>query len=381
MEFGLTDDQKAILATIDRFVETHIPLSEQRRRDAARDPPYGLLRLMGEAGLIALPFPEAYGGLSAPWETVALVQERFGWRAWMAGSLFNRTVGFGGLSLLTYGSEVQKAALLPRLIRGELLFALALTEDGAGSDAAAIRTTATRDGKGWRLDGCKRWISDAEAADFLVVVAREPGTAGPESVTLFLAPKGLDGVSFRRIETVGNNCLPTFEVTFDAARLPADASIGGEGRGFRCLMSTLHFARAGMAAAVTGYAQFAVDLALEHARTRVQFGRPIGTNQAIAHRLADMQMRVDQSRAVARDLARRIAAGAEARRHAAEAKVIATEALQYVTHHGMQILASAAYDPASDMARIWRDARLYSFGEGANEIQRGIVARELGLPV
>ena len=380
MDFGTDDERAAILDTVDRLVARHLPLDEQRRRDAAHAPPYELLPVLGEAGLLRLPFAVDIGGLGGDWRTVAAVQERFGERAWMLGSLFNRAVGFGGIGLVTYGSEAQRAALMPRLMRGELLFALALTEEQAGSDAAAVTTRAERSADGWRLTGRKVWISDAEAADFMVVVARsDPQAQRARGLSLFLVPKGTAGVSFTPIPKIGNHCLPSFEVAFDGAELPVDALMGQEGEGFAHLASTLHYARAGMAAATTGYAAFALGLALEHARERRQFGRPLGAFQALAHRLADMQMRVDQSRLTARELAWRIATGQPATRQAAQAKVIATECLQYVAHHGMQILASAGYHADSDMARVWRDSRLYSFGEGSNEIQRGIVARELGL--
>lgn len=380
MDFSITAEQSAILDTVDRLVERHLPLHEQRRRDRAAQPPYELLPVLGEAGLLRLPFPETDGGLGGDWGTVGLVQERLGERAWMLASLFNRAVGFGGMGLLVYARPEQRAALLPPLMRGELLFALALTEEGAGSDAAAIATRAERVAGGWRLSGRKVWISDAEAADYMVVAARsDPGSRRAEGLSLFLVEKGTAGVSFAPIPKVGNRCLPSFEVDFANALVPEDALLGEEGRGFSHLAATLHYARAGMAASVTGYAAFALGLALAHARERRQFGRPVGAFQAIAHRLADMAMRVDQSRLVARELAWRIATGAPAARQAAQAKVIATECLQYVTHHGMQILASAGYHAESDMARAWRDGRLYSFGEGANEIQRDIVAREMGV--
>lgn len=380
MEFGIDEEQRAILDTVDKLVDAHLPVSEQRARDAAGDPPYALLKVLGDAGLLRLPFPVQAGGLGASWTTVSLVQERFGMRAWMLGSLYNRAVGFGGMGLVKYAGPALCDALLPRLMAGELLFALALTEDGAGSDAAAIKTRADRTSEGWRLNGRKTWISDAAEADYLVVVARsDPDSLRGAGLSLFLVPKGTEGVETIPIPKIGNNCLPCFEVILKDVILPKDALMGNPGEGFANLGQTLGFARAGMAAATTGYAQFALDLALEHARTRQQFGRAIGGFQVIAHRLADMQMRVDQSRALARHLAAGIASGANVTRLAAEAKVVATECLQYVSHHGMQILASAGYHADSDMARVWRDARLYSFGEGSNEIQRGIIARELGL--
>ena len=378
MDFGLSQEQREILRTADRLVERHLPIEAQRRHDAAHEPPYHLLPVLGEAGLLALPFAAAHGGLEAGWDTVALVQERLGRRAWMLGSLMNRAVGFGGMSLVTYGAPHHRA-LMPQLIRGELLFALALTEPQAGSDAAAITTRAEPVEAGWRLTGHKTWISDAAEADYVVTVARRPGTERHDGISLFLVPKGTPGVHCTRIAKIGNNCLPTFEVRLDGALIPEDALIGEEGNGFAHLASTLHYARAGMAAAVSGYAQFAVDLAVEHARTRQQFGRPLGRFQALAHRLVDMQMAVDRSRLMAFELAWRIREGLPCARQAAAAKVTATETLKYVTDEGMQILASAGYAAESDMARIWRDARLYSFGEGSNEIQRNIIAREMGL--
>ncbi|MEM9048559.1 MAG: acyl-CoA dehydrogenase family protein [Pseudomonadota bacterium] len=378
MDFAETAEQEAILRTVDRLVERHLPLPAQRRYDAQKRPPYHLLPVLGEAGLLGLAFPKADGGLAAGWDTVACVQHRLGLRAWMLGSLMNRAVGFGGMALAHFGAPQQRALLGP-LIEGRLLFALALTEPQAGSDAAAITTLAEPVAQGYRLTGRKSWISDAREADFMVTVARRPGSAGREGISLFLVGKDTPGVAFTPIPTIGNNCLPSFEVSLDGALLASDALLGEPGQGFAHLMSILHYARAGMAAAVSGYAQFAVDLAVAHAQTRRQFGRPIGRFQALAHRLADMQMRVDQARLTAFELAWRIREGLPCARQAAAAKIVSTETLQAVAEAGMQIMASAGYAAESDMARIWRDARLYSFGEGANEIQRNIVAREMGL--
>ncbi|MCG8356215.1 MAG: acyl-CoA/acyl-ACP dehydrogenase [Kiloniellales bacterium] len=380
MDFSLTEEQRQIVNSVERFLERHLPPEEQARRDAQHDPPYHLLKVMADDGLLALPFPQAQGGLGSGWDTVALVQETMGRKGWMAASLFNRAVGFGGMSLMTYGTEAQKAALMPRLIGEGLLFALGLTEPQAGSDAAAVATRARRAGDTWVITGRKSWISDAAEADFIVTVVRtgESGS-GHEGLSILLVPKDTAGVSFSQLPKVGNNALPSYEIAFDGAEVPAEALMGEEGKGFVHLMSTLHYARAGMAAAVTGAAQRAVDLTLAHVTEREQFGRPIGKFQVIQHRLADMQMRVDQSRLTSWHLAWLIREGLPARRHAAQAKVIATEALQYVTQHGMQTLASAGYIIESEMQRLWRDARLYSFGEGSNEIQRNIIARELGL--
>ena len=380
LDFSPSDGDTQLLAAIDRFFERHLPPDEVRRRDEAAIPPYDLLPAMGEMGLFATAVPEAHGGLGLPWETVALVQERLGRSAYMAASIFNRVVGFGAMSILTYGSDAQKSALLPPLLQGRLLISLALTEPGAGSDAAAMVTRARRVEGGWRITGRKTWISDAAGSTFMLTAARsDPDQTGPKGISLFLVPPGSQGVAMTKLPKLGNNCMPSYDIGFDEVFVPADAIIGTEGGGFRHLMSTLHYSRASMAATTMGCAQGAVDLAIAHAKERRQFGKPIGSFQAIRFRLADMQMRVDQARLVVQHLAWLIGTGRECRRQAAQAKVISTEALQFVARHGMQILASAGYAMESDMQRILRDSTLYSFGEGSNEIQRELIARELGL--
>ncbi len=374
MDFAVTPEQQQILDSVDRFARLRLPPGEVRRRDAAHLPPYDLLPEMGAMGLFALPVPVRQGGLGADWVTVALTQERLGWHAYMAASIFNRVVGFGIMSLLTYANSEQIAALLPRLLAGEALVALALTEPEAGSDAAAVRTRAERTPGGWRIHGRKIWISDANGASHLLTVAR-----AEEGITLFLVPRQAAGIAMTELPKVGNNAMPSWDIGFDAVEVDGSALLGAPGTGFRHLMSTLHFSRASMAATVTGCAQAAVDAALAHAKARVQFSKPIGSFQAIRHRIADMQMRVDLSRHAVRHLAWLISTGQPCRREASQAKVVATETLQFVSDAGMQILASAGYSAESDMQRYWRDGRLYSFGEGSNEIQRDLIARELGL--
>jgi alkylation response protein AidB-like acyl-CoA dehydrogenase len=173
--------------------------------------------------------------------------------------------------------------------------------------------------------------------------------------------------------------MPSFDIGLDEVEVGEDALLGEEGRGFAHLMSTLHFSRASMAATVTGAAEAALQLALEHARSRVQFGQPIGQFQSLAHRLADLRTRVDLSRLLVAHLARLIGQGAPCRREAAQAKIVATETLRDVADAGMQIMASTGYAAGSDMQRLWRDSRLYTFGEGANEVLRDSIARDLGL--
>ncbi len=371
---------RMLLDTVDRFFERHIPPEELRRRDRDHEPPYDLLPKLGPTGLLGLPFPKKYGGLEQPWWIVTRVGERMGYRASMLGTLYDTTVCFGGMSLMAYGSEKQKDELLPQIIQGKATFALALTEPEAGSDAGAIRTRATKVEGGWVVNGRKSWSSNAKQSIYMVTPCRtDPESVGHRGITMLLIPPDADGVHMTELQKVGNAGFKSWDIGLDDVFVADDQVMGEIGNGFRNLMSTLHYARAGLAASATGQAQLAVDIAIKHAKERVQFGNPIGSFQVIRHRLADMQMRVDQARLTTYHLADLISREEPCRREAAQAKVIATEALHYVADHGMQILASAGYAAESDMQRIWRDARLYTFGEGSNEIQRNIIARELGL--
>ena len=380
MDFQISDDQRLILDSVDRFMARHLPPAEVRRRDHDHDPPYHLLRLMGDMGLLAIPFPEQYGGLAKDWMTFVLVQERLARLGLMAASLFTRTVCFGGMSLLTYGTAEQKQDLIPRLIAGELLFALALTEPQAGNDAAAIRTRARKVKGGWRINGRKTWISDGHAASYIVTACRTgPAKSGKHGISMFLVPRSSSGLHMTELEKVGHNCMPSWDIGYDDVTLPDGALLGEPGRGMDHLQATLRYARAGQAASAIGQAQAAVDLALAHAKERHQFGQPIGKFQAIRHKLADMQTRVDLARLMLYRLTWLIDGGLPCRMEAAQTKLTATEAYQFVTDRGMQVMASAGYAADSDMQRYWRDSRLYTFTEGSSEIQRNLIAREMGL--
>jgi alkylation response protein AidB-like acyl-CoA dehydrogenase len=380
IDFSPTDEQKAIVAAVGAYFDRRLPAEEVRRRDRENIPPYDLLPELAELGLFRLPVPAQYGGLAEPWTTIALVQEELGRRAYFVASIFNRIVGFGVQSLIAYGSEAQRRELLPKLMDGRALIALALTEPEAGSDAAAARTRAAKVEGGWRLTGRKTWISDADGASHLLTLARGRARDGADlGLTVFLVPRASPGLAMTVIPKVGNNAMPSYDIAYEDVFAPDAALMGEVGRGFTHVLSTLHYSRASLAATVTGAAQAAVDLAIQHVRERVQFGRPLAALQSVRHRIADMQMRVDQSRLIVRHLAWLIAQGEAAKREASQAKVIATETLQFVADHGMQLMAGAGYHADSDMQRYWRDARLYSFGEGANEIHRDLIARELGL--
>jgi alkylation response protein AidB-like acyl-CoA dehydrogenase len=380
MDFGVNEEQRALLDSIDKMMAQHLPPEEVRRRDQAHEPPDFLLKHFADLGLLAIPFPESYGGLDGEWQTVVLAEERLGYHAAMAASLFGTTIGFGGMSVFTYGSEEQKKTLLPKIIAGDLRFSLGLTEPGAGTDAGALITRARRGDGGWIVNGRKTWISGADEADYIVTACRTTeGSKGNRGISMLAVPRAAEGIHMTPLEKIGNNCLTSWDIAFEDVFVPEEGLLGDEGDGFKHLMSTLQFSRSGQAANVIGQSQRAVDMAVAHVKEREQFGQPLGKFQAVAHRIADMQTRVDQARFVLYHLAWLVDQGARCRKESAQAKMLGSECLQYVTHHGMQLLASTGYAIESDMQRLWRDSRLYTFGEGANEIQRDIIARETGL--
>jgi len=364
---------------IDKMMQKHLPPEEVRRRDAAAEPPDHLLKIYADMGLFQLVLPEGEGGLGGSWHQLSIIQERLGYHATMAALLYNRVACFGMMTLLTSASSEQKGKWLPKLLAGEGAFALGLSEAGAGSDAGALQTRAEKNGAGWKITGRKIWISGAAAALRIVVAARtDPASTGGRGVTLFLVPPDAEGVSMTRLDKVGNRCSLSYDIGFDAVTISDTDRIGPVGEGFECLKKTLFYARSGLASAVVGTAQAAVDAALAHARERTQFGQPIGRFQVLAHRLAQMQTEVDLARLITRDLARAIDQGEDCARLAAQAKLVTTETLKRVTEQGMQIMASAGYAAESDMQRYWRDARLYSFGEGSSEILLDLIAADMG---
>lgn len=380
MNFALSDEQRQILDLVDRLMREHLPPEEVRRRDAAHADCSDLLGLYAKVGLLALPFPEKLGGVNADRLTVMLVNERLGYHASIAASLYSTNMDFGGMTLLAYGSDSQREQLIPKLIRGELKFSFALTEPAAGSDAGALITRARKTDSGWSVTGRKVWITNADAADYLVMACRtRAGSTGSPGVSIFLVPQQAPGVHLTRLQKVGNNCMSSWDIVLDEVAVGPQALIGELDQGFRVLMHTLQYSRTSQAAKAVGIAQAALDQARRYAVDRIQFGKRIADFQVIRHRLVDMQTRIDQARLLAYHAGWVMSQGVRCRKEAAQAKVVASEALQYVAHHGMQISASFGYSMDSDMQRYWRDSRLYSFGEGTNELQRDIIAREIGL--
>lgn len=375
--YGLTPEEEALRARVAAAAEgVFRPLAEAwgERDELNRE----LVRAMGREGLFALLVPRAYGGaLDGPFRsmTLCLVREELA-RACPAAEELFAIQGLGSYPILLAGTEAQKRTWLPAIARGEQVPAFALTEPGAGSDAAAVATRAEREGAGWRLAGRKTLISNAPAADLYVVFARSSPGSGTGGLSAFLVPGTTPGLSGRALHTTAPHVIG--ELDLDGCRVPDEALLGPEGEGWRLAMATLDVFRASVGAQAVGLAQAAFDLALAHARRRVQFGQPLSGFQLIQAKLADMATEIRAARLLVYAAARLRDAGVERTTlESSMAKLYATEMAQRVVDQAVQIHGGQGVLRGTPVERLYREVRAPRIYEGTSEIQRLIIARQL----
>jgi alkylation response protein AidB-like acyl-CoA dehydrogenase len=345
--------------------------------------PEDLRQLLAAQDILALPFPEEHGGLGADLLTICLAVEQLS-RACATTGLILAVQELASLPLLLAGTAEQKARFVPKLASGEHLIAFALTEAEAGSDVAAIRTTATRDGDDYVLNGSKRFISHGSVADLITVFAVTDTDADAETprrdrLSCFIVEVPTPGFAVTRIEhKMGMRGSPTAELAFDAVRVPAANRIGDEGAGFGLAMKTFDRSRPGIAAQAVGIAQGALDVATAYARDRVQFGKRIGDLQMVGAMLADMDAATESARQLLYKACVEIEAGVpDASRWSAMCKLVAGDAAMRVTTDAVQVLGGYGYIDEFPVERMMRDAKLTQLYEGTQQIQRLVVARAL----
>ena len=337
-------------------------------------------RVLGRAGLLALPYPERFGGGGQPYQTYLQVVEELS-RAWLAVGLGVSVHTLACFPLVTAGTA-QQQDWLPDLLGGERLGAYCLSEPASGSDAGALRTTAVADGPDYLLDGVKAWISHAGLADFYTVFARTSGDhEGPDrakGISCLHVPAETPGVSAAPAEhKMGMRASVTAQMIFDGARVPAGHLVGGEGNGFSLALAALDSGRLGIAACATGVAQAALDAAVGWAQQRRQFGRPIADFQGLSFLLADMATAVEAARALYLSAARRKDRGLPFGPQAAMAKLFASDAAMRVTTDAVQVLGGYGYVEDFPAARLMREAKVLQIVEGTNQIQRMVIGRSL----
>lgn len=373
---GLSELHAALRDTARRFAQAEVaPLAAEL--DETEAYPGELYTRLAQAGLFGITVPEALGGAGADALAYALVMEELS-RGYASVADQVGLVELHGTLLTQHGTSAQQDRYLRPLLKAERRCAYALTEAGAGSDLAALKTEAKRDGSGWVLNGAKLWIHNAPIADYAAVLARTDPAAGHRGMSVFLVDLDLPGVTRGRKERkMGQRASQVGGLAFDAVRLPAAALLGQEGRGFHLMMSVLDKGRIGIAALALGILMAALEDSIAYAKQRVQFDRPIAEFQAVQWMIADMAKDAQAARLMIMEAARLLDSGGRATLAASMAKCFAADAAVARTADAVQIHGGSGYIRGVRVERLYRDAKITQIYEGTNQIQRMIMARTL----
>jgi alkylation response protein AidB-like acyl-CoA dehydrogenase len=375
----LSDEQKEIRELVRTITRERIA-PRAAEIDESHEFPWDVVELFREHEVFALLFDEEYGGTGTG-TLLALVAVEEVSKVCATSGLILAVQELGSLGLKLAGTDEQKERFLPKLASGEWLCAYALTEAGSGSDSAAMRTTARRDGDEYVLNGGKRFITNAGVAQVYTVFAKTDPQGGHAGISAFIVDADAPGFQVARLEPkMGISGSTTGELVFDDCRIPADNLLGEEGDGFKIAMRILDRSRPGVAAQGLGLAQGATDYALEYAKSRETFGKPIAEHQLIQAKLADMETACEAARGLLYRFGEMVDAGVdgpELTKASAQAKLFCTDTAMWVTTEAVQILGGYGYIKEYPAERFMRDAKITQIYEGTNEIQRLVIAREM----
>src|SRR3954463_3172944 len=382
-----TDEQRAIPEMVRQFVDEQvIPIAEEY--DHEDKFPEGVVEQMKELGLFGVTIPEEYGGMGLDLTTYAMIVEELS-RGWISISGIVNTHFIGSYLLMKFGTDAQKERLLPKMATGEIRAAFCMSEPELGSDVAAIKTSATRDGDDWLINGAKMWVTNGLMSGVVFVLVRTDREASPphRGLTCFIAEKepgnpenpGLTVPP--KIKKLGYKGVESTELVFDGYRVAGDMILGGEdaglNKGFAQMMDALEVGRVNVAARGVGIAQRALELGLKYAQERRAFGKPIAEHQAIQFKLADMATKVEAARLLMLKAARMKDAGERSDVEAGMAKLFASETGKEVVEDSFRIHGGYGYSKEYEIERLYRDAPLLLIGEGTSEIQRMVIGRKL----
>jgi acyl-CoA dehydrogenase len=379
------DDFRQVRDAVRRLVRGSVVPREEQIEDDDRIPD-DLRAQAAEMGLFGYALPEAYGGLGVTMSEDAQLAFEFGYTTPAFRSLFGTNNGIAGQVIAKFGTDEQKKKYLARLAAGELIGSFALTEAEAGSDPAGLRTSARRDGDQWVLNGSKRYITNAPLADLFVVFARtDPAERGGRGISSFVVETVTPGVTVGpKDKKMGQSGAWTAEVSFDDVRVPAEALIGEEGRGYAKALTVLSRGRLHIAALCVGMAQRVLDESVSYAATAKQGGAPIGRFQLVQGMLADMHAELLAGRSMVRDVAARYDSGEDTSVGPSAAKLFCTEMVGRAVDSAVQVHGGMGYLRSTPVERFYRDARLFRLYEGTSEVQRviigGALLREAGMP-
>ncbi len=382
MNFDLTPEQETFRDVVREFA-TEVVAPQAADADREERFPLDVVQRMAALGLFGLPFPEAHGGSDADAITVCLAIEELGRVDQSVGITLSAAVGLAGGMIHRFGSDAQKERWLAPLCRGEALGSFALTEPDAGSDAAATRTTARLDGDEWIIDGAKALITNSGTpitTFHVVAAATEPG-GGPKGISTIVVPADTPGIVVEQgYRKLGWHASDTHGLTFEGCRVPEANLLGQRGRGFAQCLEILTAARVSISALAVGLAQGCLDESVRYATERHAFGRPIGANQMIQAKVADMRAKVETARLATYRAAWLKDQGRPYLAEASLAKLVASEAAMDCARDAVQIHGGFGFIEEFPVARFYRDAKVLEIGEGTSEIHRLILARDLGLP-
>jgi alkylation response protein AidB-like acyl-CoA dehydrogenase len=382
MDFALTPDQVLLRDEIVRFARRELN-GDVAERDRSQSFPRELWAKCGELGLQGLPVPEEYGGGGFDTLTTAIALEAFGYGCQDSGLVFSVCAHLLScvVPIWKHGTEEQKRRLLPGLCDGTLVGGNATSEPGSGSDAFAMRTAAHADGNGWRINGTKMFISNGPVADVMLVYAvTDRAKAFHGGITAFLVERGAQGFGAGgKIEKMGLRTSPLGELVFDDLYVGADAVMGGVGGGGPIFTESMDWERTLLFASHVGTMQRLVEQATKYARTRTQFGQPIGRFQAVAHRIVDAKVRLETSRLLAYRTAWQLGRARNTSLEAAMTKLHVSEALVQTALDTLQVFGGYGYTTEYEIERAVRDAVGSTIYSGTSEMQRNIIARWLGL--
>jgi alkylation response protein AidB-like acyl-CoA dehydrogenase len=375
VDFSLTEDQELLREQVRRFAEERIAPGEAER-DREHRFPAEVLAELAELGLLGMLVPEEHGGAGLDPLTYAIAIEELSRISPAVGVTVSVTSSVCSWPIARFGGEALRRRVLPELAGGAL-GGFALSEPGAGSDAASLTTRAARDGGDWVLDGEKAWITNAGHARWFVVVARTDPAAGKRGLSAFVVPADAPGLEVgAREEKVGLRSSHTASLVFHGCRVPAENLLGEEGQGLKIALATLDHSRLGIAAQALGIHQRALELAVAYARDRVQFGVPIARHQAVQFMIAEIATALAASRLLTYRAAA-AEASVEAGRLASQAKLFASEAANRAVWQSQQIHGGNGFSEEYEIARLYRDVRVTTIYEGTSEMQRLVIARHL----
>jgi alkylation response protein AidB-like acyl-CoA dehydrogenase len=381
MEFGFSEEQNLLRQSVQDFAKKECPPDYVEEMDRKREFRHELRKKIADMGWFGTCVPEEYGGSARGMIDIAILLEEQG-RAGIACD-FIPTAIFAVDAMRLHGSEEQKKFFLPKIAAGELIFAISFTEPNAGSDIAALTTTADLDGDHFVINGHKMWTSILDVADYVMMAARTDKTVKKhKGLSLFIVDTKTPGITMKEIDKLGGHVMPSFEVFYENLRIPKDALLGELNKGFYQVISIVNTERIGISAYNVGAARAVLDYALRYVSEREQFGQPIGKFQAIQHKLANLAMEIEAARLLTYNAAWLEEQGPSMDSHlkATMAKLKSSEIYKQATIDGMQVMGGYGYAMEYPMQRWYREAVLQTVDIGPSEIQLSTIAFMLGMP-